>query len=77
MNSRSHRLAPALCALLALNLAACLRAPEAEVEKGEAARRAAITPTPTPTPKPGAWMHEKRPNPLGVKDSALQEKPTK
>ncbi len=77
MDSRPPRLIPSLVCLLALGLSACLPPTEEEKERAEAARRAAMTPTPTPPPKPGAWMHEKRENPLDVKDRSLNQKPKK
>ena len=57
-----------LACLPALALTACHDPLPNYSEDPPLSQRTPATPvartTPTPTPKPGAWMYEKRPNPL-------------
>jgi hypothetical protein len=71
---------PAFVCLLAFAISACSPLPETEEETERRLRKHATPtppPTPVPTPKPGAWMQEKRDNPLGIKNNPLDQKPTK
>ncbi len=57
-----------LCLLVPLALGACNPFPKDEDDstapKGRSAAQPKATATPKPTPAPGAWMSEKRENPL-------------